>query len=65
MSKKEDAGASGLTHIDAQGRARMVNVGEKAITHRVCVARCEVSMKPETLESEISIADLITTSIKE
>jgi len=50
MSKKEDAGASGLTHIDAQGRARMVNVGEKAITHRVCVARCEVSMKPETLE---------------
>ena len=47
---EEDAGASGLTHIDAKGRARMVNVGEKAITHRVCVARCEVLMESETLE---------------
>ena len=26
-----------LTHIDADGRARMVNVGEKAVTERVCV----------------------------
>lgn len=49
MSKKEQS-ASGLTHIDAEGRARMVNVGEKAITHRVCVARCEVSMEAETLD---------------
>ena len=38
-----------LTHLDAQGRARMVNVGEKPVTHRVCVARCEVHMQPETL----------------
>ena len=38
-----------LTHLDEQGRARMVNVGAKPITHRVCVARCEVRMQPETL----------------
>ncbi len=39
-----------LTHLDAQGRARMVNVGEKAVTHRVAIARCEVHMAAETLE---------------
>ena len=38
-----------LTHLDAKGRARMVNVGEKAVTHRRSVARCEVAMAPETL----------------
>jgi cyclic pyranopterin phosphate synthase len=27
----------------------MVNVGDKSITHRVCVARCQVHMEPETL----------------
>lgn len=41
--------AEGLTHLDERGRARMVDVGEKAVTHRVCVARCEVAMKAETL----------------
>lgn len=38
-----------LTHLDEQGRARMVNVGAKPITHRVCVARGEVRMRAETL----------------
>jgi cyclic pyranopterin phosphate synthase len=38
-----------LTHLDERGRARMVNVGPKEITHRVCVARGEVRMQPETL----------------
>jgi cyclic pyranopterin phosphate synthase len=28
----------------------MVNVGEKAMTHRVCVARAEVEMAPQTLD---------------
>jgi cyclic pyranopterin phosphate synthase len=42
--------SDGLTHLDERGRARMVNVGEKAITHRVCVARGAVRMAPETLE---------------
>lgn len=38
-----------LTHFDAAGRARMVDVGEKDETHRVAVARGRVVMQPETL----------------
>jgi cyclic pyranopterin phosphate synthase len=38
-----------LTHMDKQGRVRMVNVGQKPVTGRVAVARGEVQMKPETL----------------
>ena len=37
-----------LTHLDAQGRAHMVDVGEKPETHRVAVARAVVRMAPET-----------------
>ncbi|GAB4581193.1 MAG: cyclic pyranopterin monophosphate synthase MoaC [Anaerolineales bacterium] len=40
-----------LTHLDSQGRARMVDVGEKPTTTRVAVARGEVHMRPETLET--------------
>ncbi|WP_434510749.1 cyclic pyranopterin monophosphate synthase MoaC [Desulfitobacterium sp. AusDCA] len=39
-----------LTHIDEHGRARMVDVTEKAETSRVAVAKGTVSMKAETLE---------------
>ena len=38
-----------LTHLDERGRARMVDVGEKSLTHRVCIARCEVKMAKATL----------------
>jgi cyclic pyranopterin phosphate synthase len=37
-----------LTHLDEQGRARMVDVGEKDVTSRVAVARGHVSIQPET-----------------
>jgi cyclic pyranopterin phosphate synthase len=56
----------GLTHLDEKGRARMVNIGEKAVTHRVCVARCEVKMAPETLaritEGTIAKGDVMATA---
>lgn len=39
-----------LTHIDEQGRARMVDVTEKVETTRVAVAKGSVTMKAETLE---------------
>ncbi len=39
-----------LTHIDKQGRARMVDVTDKPSTTRQAVARGSVSMKPETLK---------------
>jgi len=37
-----------LSHLDDGGRARMVDVGEKAHTDRRAVARAVVSMAPET-----------------
>lgn len=38
-----------LTHFDTTGQAHMVDVGEKADTHRVAVASGAICMKPETL----------------
>jgi cyclic pyranopterin phosphate synthase len=38
-----------LTHLDSEGRARMVDVTEKNVTTRVAVARGTVFMRPETL----------------
>ena len=46
MSKKD----SRLTHFDARGQARMVDVAAKDETHRVAVARGRISMLLETLE---------------
>ena len=55
-----------LTHLDERGRARMVNVGEKPITHRVCVARGEVRMAAETLarivEGRVAQGDVLATA---
>ncbi|MEI8309077.1 MAG: cyclic pyranopterin monophosphate synthase MoaC [Chloroflexales bacterium] len=41
--------SEGLTHLDAQGRAHMVDVGAKAETQREAIARGRVTMQPETL----------------
>ena len=41
---------SELTHFNEQGRAKMVDVTEKAVTHRIAVAAGEIHMAPETLE---------------
>jgi cyclic pyranopterin phosphate synthase len=38
----------GLTHLDAAGRARMVDVGAKAVSERTAIARSVVTMRPET-----------------
>ena len=39
---------SELTHFNASGDAHMVDVGDKAITHRVAVAAGTISMLPDT-----------------
>jgi cyclic pyranopterin monophosphate synthase len=39
----------GLSHLDEHGRARMVDVGSKSVTERMCVARAEVRMAHSTL----------------
>ena len=39
-----------LTHMDASGRPRMVDVTEKPDTQREAVAKCQVRMKASTLK---------------
>jgi cyclic pyranopterin phosphate synthase len=45
---------SKLTHIDDQGRARMVDVSDKPSTERVAVARGRILMRAETLDLALS-----------
>ena len=39
-----------LTHLDAAGHARMVNVSDKAVTSRVATAKGAIRMAPATLK---------------
>lgn len=45
--------SSALTHFDRKGKAHMVDVGAKAVTHRVAVASGRIRMQPETLRTVI------------
>lgn len=59
MSKK-------LTHLDAHGQAKMVDVGQKQETERVAIARGSVTMQPETLqliiEGNLKKGDVLTVA---
>ena len=48
-TKSSETPTSGLTHLDAQGRAQMVDVSGKAVTARRAAARAFVEMQAETL----------------
>jgi cyclic pyranopterin phosphate synthase len=58
--------ADELSHVDGQGRARMVDVADKPVTRRVCVARGEVQMAPSTLvriaEGTLPKGDVLATA---
>jgi molybdenum cofactor biosynthesis enzyme len=45
----QPSGAPALSHLDAEGTARMVDVGAKQESQREAVAAGEVRMAPETL----------------
>ena len=55
-----------LTHIDVEGRARMVDVSDKDETDRVAVAGARVEMRPETLAriqaGDIAKGDVLATA---
>jgi cyclic pyranopterin phosphate synthase len=57
---------SNLTHLDEQGRVRMVDVGAKPDTERIAIAKGEIHMKPETLEliraGQIKKGDVLTVA---
>ena len=44
-------GGDGFSHLDTEGRARMVDVGDKRVTRRRAMARGRVSMRAETAEA--------------
>ena len=58
-----DADGDDLTHLDEQGRARMVDVGDKDVTARTASAGCRVWMAPATarllLEGELPKGDAL------
>jgi cyclic pyranopterin monophosphate synthase len=54
MARKSAKTSSTLTHIDAQGEARMVDVSAKPATERVAVAEGRVVMGTATLELIVS-----------
>ena len=41
--------SEGFTHLDADGAARMVDVGGKSKTRRLAIAGCEVCLSAETM----------------
>jgi len=49
MNDDANNDASKLTHFDAQGRARMVDVSAKDESTRIAVASGEIHMQPDTL----------------
>ncbi len=57
---------SGLTHLDAQGNAHMVDVSAKDVTSRAATARARVLMLPATLklilEGKAKKGDVIATA---
>lgn len=62
MNKREPS----LTHLDAQGQARMVDVGPKPDTERVAVAQGSVVMQPQTLrlikEGQVAKGDVLSVA---
>ncbi len=59
-------GPARLTHLDAQGHARMVDVGDKATTRREAVASAVLTVRPETarmlVEGRLPKGDAIATA---
>ena len=49
MSRATPLPMSTLTHVTAEGDARMVEVGEKAVTRREAIAEGWVRLSPEAL----------------
>lgn len=53
-----------LSHVDESGRARMVDVSEKAETQRIAIAKGEIVMQKSTLDliqtGEIKKGDVLT-----
>lgn len=62
----EGPSEQGLTHLDDEGRARMVDVADKPETHRIAVAEAFVEMQKTTLamivSGEVAKGDVIAAA---
>jgi cyclic pyranopterin phosphate synthase len=58
--------STGLSHLDADGRARMVDVGDKAVTKRVATASGRFTTTPEVIAlvraDDLPKADVLATA---
>ena len=56
----------GFSHLDDQGRARMVDVGDKAVTERTATAKCDVVVGANTMarirEGGLAKGDVLTVA---
>lgn len=56
----------GLTHVDKEGKAKMVDISEKDVTLRKAEARGRVLVKPETIEmireNRVKKGDVLTSA---
>ena len=62
----ETTGDNGLSHLDSDGRARMVDVGGKAVTARRAVAAARYVTRPDVIallrDDALPKADVLTTA---
>ena len=49
MMPNSNSATHGLTHFNEEGQAHMVDVGNKAATHRTAIAQGQIVMNPATL----------------
>ena len=51
MTDVDPSPAGELTHVDSEGRVRMVDVGDKPVTDRVAVARGQIRIGPAAMDA--------------
>ena len=55
-----------FTHLDAQGNARMVDIGDKPISERVAIAKGEIILNPQVMtlirEKKVKKGDVFTVA---
>jgi cyclic pyranopterin monophosphate synthase len=54
MARKTSKSKAALSHVDARGEARMVDVSEKPATERIAIAQGQVVMSKATLDLVLS-----------
>jgi cyclic pyranopterin phosphate synthase len=66
MPKKPASPASGFSHLDAQGHAKMVDVGAKPVSARVAIAEGRLTCAPATIRllraSALPKGDVLTVA---